>query len=216
MKILVFGATGSAGGSVFKACLAAPSVREVRTITRRRMDVAHPKLRSFVHADFTSFDAIPEAFAGIDACFFCLGVSSLQVRDETKYRTITVDYAVAAAEAMRRGSPSARFHFISGANTRADGKQMWARVKAEAEGELMTRVQAVCWRPGFIDGEVSTSGPWSGALVRRLFRLLRPWKSLYISGGDLGRAMLQATREQLASRVIENRDMHEIAARWTG
>ena len=35
MKILVFGATGSAGGSVLRVCLAAPDVEEVRAIVRR-------------------------------------------------------------------------------------------------------------------------------------------------------------------------------------
>jgi uncharacterized protein YbjT (DUF2867 family) len=35
MKILVFGATGSAGGSVLRVCLSAPAVEEVRAIVRR-------------------------------------------------------------------------------------------------------------------------------------------------------------------------------------
>jgi uncharacterized protein YbjT (DUF2867 family) len=34
MKVLIFGATGSAGGSVLRACLAAPDVREVRASRR--------------------------------------------------------------------------------------------------------------------------------------------------------------------------------------
>ncbi|MGD9904581.1 MAG: hypothetical protein AB7U83_14040 [Vicinamibacterales bacterium] len=37
MTILLFGATGSAGGSVLRACLAAPEVSEVRAPVRREI-----------------------------------------------------------------------------------------------------------------------------------------------------------------------------------
>jgi hypothetical protein len=46
-----------------------------------------------------------------------------------------------------------------------------------------------------------------------LFRLLRPFRSLYVSGEDLGRAMLQATDERMRKRVLENPDIRDIADR---
>ena len=48
MHVLVFGATGTAGGSVLRACLGAPKVGEVRAITRRPL--AHEKLRASSNA----------------------------------------------------------------------------------------------------------------------------------------------------------------------
>jgi len=206
MNVLVFGATGSAGGSVLEACLGAASVREVRSITRRAIESESPKLRPYVHSDFVNYDTVQDAFRDLDACFFCLGVSVTQVPDEAEYRRITVDYAVAAAGALQRDSPSALFHFLSGAGTRVDGRYMWARVKG----------QAVCWRPAFIDGAVSSTGVWYNGALRPLFRLLKPFKSMYVSGDDLGRAMLQATREGMTRRVIENAEIRELAARWNG
>ena len=60
MTILVFGATGSAGGSVLRACLASPEVTEVRAIVRRPTGLTHPRLREVVHADYLDFSAIRE------------------------------------------------------------------------------------------------------------------------------------------------------------
>jgi uncharacterized protein YbjT (DUF2867 family) len=213
MRVIVFGGTGAAGGSVLNVCLAAPAVEEVRAVTRRALSRSDPKLRAVVHADFLDYAAVAEAFAGLDACLFCLGVSVSQVSEESAYRRITHDFAVAAAHSMKERSPKAAFHFISGQSTRLDSRFMWARVKAETERDLISEVGAVCWRPAFIDGETSTSSPRLYQWLRPLGRVLAPFQSLYVSGEDIGRAMLQATDEGLRSRIIENAEIRAIARR---
>jgi hypothetical protein len=45
-------------------------------------------------------------------------------------------------------------------------------------------------------------------------RLLRPFHSLYVAGEDLGRTMLEATRENFRRRVIENAEIRELAERF--
>lgn len=212
-KVLVFGATGSAGGSVLRACLAAPNVQEVRAIVRRPLRMTAGKLRVFLHDDFLDFTRVEEAFTGIDACLFCLGISVTQVSGEEEYRKITHDFALAAARAAKARSPEAVFHFISGQGTRLDSRMMWARVKSETERDLIALVNAVCWRPAAIDGEASDHAPRAYKMMRPLFRLLRPFRSLYVTGEDIGRAMLQATAENLKGRVIENAEIRDIADR---
>lgn len=213
MKILLFGATGSAGGSVLRVCLADPAVEEVRAIVRRPLPLEHEKLRVFVHGDFQSYSGVKAAFAGVDACLYCLGISATQVSGEEEYRRITYSFAVAAARFLREQSPGATFHFISGQGTSLSSRFMWARVKAETEREVMDLVDAVCWRPAAIDGTPSDNATRVYKVLQPLFRLLKPFRSLYISGEDLGRAMLRAAAEGMRGRIVENAEIRAIAER---
>jgi len=212
MKILLFGASGSAGAAVLDACLAAPIVDEVRAITRRPMMHTSPKLRTYVHKDFLDFATVEEAFRSIDACLFCLGISATQVSQE-EYRTISYSYPLAAANMLKAKSPGAAFHFISGQGTNAGSRMFWARVKAQTEHDLIELVDADCWRPAFIDAKPSPGLPKLYALIQPIGRLLKPFPNLYIHGQDLGRAMLQATVEKLHRRTIENAEIRQIATR---
>jgi uncharacterized protein YbjT (DUF2867 family) len=213
MKILLFGASGTAGGAVLSACLASPAVESVRAITRRSLGLTHPKLQEILHRDFLDYADAAEAFREVDACLFCLGISATQVSGEAEYRRITQGFALAAATALNAASPNAVFHFISGQGTNADSRLMWSRVKGETERELMARFGAVCWRPAAIDAEPSASSPRAYRYLRLLFPLLRPFRSLYVRGEDLGRAMLQATTENLTGRVLENAEIRDLAER---
>lgn len=213
MKILLFGATGSAGAAVLSACLSAPIVQEVRAILRRPLPQTHTKLRSFAHTDFLDYTSVADAFYSVDACLFCLGISAMQVSKED-YVKITHDYTLAAARMLQAQSPNAAFHYISGQGTKPGSRMFWSRVKAQTEQELMDLVGANCWRPAFIDATPSPSLPKLYKAFFPLLRILKPFPSLYVSGTDLGRAMLQATRENLRKRIIENREIRQIAARF--
>ena len=210
MKVLIFGASGSAGGSVLRTCFSSPVVKEIRAITRRPLRFTHKKLRVFIHNNYLDYAPVEEAFMDVNACLFCLGISASQVSGE-EYRKITHDFALAAASTLRIHSPTAVFHFISGKGTSMNSRFMWARVKAETERDLMALVNAVCWRPAFIDGESSNSNPRLYRALRPLFRLLKPFRSLYVNGQELGRAMILATAENIRGRVMENAEIRDLA-----
>lgn len=213
MKVVILGASGTAGGGVLRACLGSPVVEEVRAVTRRPLAAVSDRLRVFLHGDYLDFTAVSGAFAGVAACFFCLGVSATQVSGEQEYRRITRDFALAAAGMLKDKSPDAVFHFISGQGTRLDSRFMWARVKAETERDLLSNAHAVCWRPAFIGGELSPRSPKLYRIILPLAGLLKPFRSLYVRGEDIGYAMLQATIENMRGRIIENEEIRDMADR---
>lgn len=213
MRIVLFGATGSAGRSILDVALAAPDVDEVRAVVRRTLGLAEAKLSEVVHADFLDYGAIGECFTGVDACFWALGISVGQVDGEAAYRRITHDFALAAARELKQRSPAAAFHFVSGQGAKLDSRMMWARVKAETERDLIAETGAVCWRPAFIDGAGSQSEPKAYKLARPLFRLLSPLRGVYVKGTDLGRAMLALARTNARSRIVENREIRALATK---
>src|SRR5262245_19130876 len=100
MTLLIFGATGSAGGSVLRVCLDSPRVTAVRVIVRKAPTLRHGKLSVVTHDDYADYARVADAFADVDACLYCLGKSVQQVSGEPVYRRITYDYAVAAAMAL--------------------------------------------------------------------------------------------------------------------
>lgn len=203
-----------AGAAVLKVCLQAPIVDEVRAVTRRPLTQTHAKLRTVIHNNFLDYSAVQDAFRGLDACLFCLGISVMQVSKE-EYRTLTHGYTLAAAQMFKAQSAGAAFHYISGRGTDAKSRMFWAQVKAQTEAELMELVEACCWRPAFIDAEPSRNTPKLYAVLLPLGALLKPLTSMYVRGDDLGKAMLQATAEQMRRRIIENSQIREIAKQYS-
>ena len=215
MRVLLFGATGLAGGGVLRACLESPAVTEVRVVVRRPTGERDPKLREFTHHNYEDYSAVADAFGGVDACLFCLGVSVRQVPDEADYRRIHQAFPLSAATMLREQSPAARFHYLSGGSAGLNSWWMWARVKAEAERDLMQAFDALCWRPAMIDGEPFSSQPGLTKALRPVLRaVFRPFRSMYILNVDIGRAMLEAATQGLRRRIFENAEMRDLADRY--
>ncbi|MFJ5776200.1 NAD(P)H-binding protein [Streptomyces sp. NPDC093094] len=221
MRVIVFGASGMVGHGALHACLRDDAVTEVLAVVRTPLDVAHPKLRQIVHADFTDYTAIQDQLTGLDACFYCLGVSAVG-RSEAEYTRITHDYALAAARALIAVSPNLTFVYVSGEGTDPTGKsrQMWARVKGRTENDLRALpMTAHMFRPGFVqlvDGAVSRT-----PLYRRLYRatavfhpLLKRLFPRHVTTTDaVGRAMLAAAGpDGDAPAVLRNPDINRLAA----
>ncbi|CAL9676630.1 NAD-dependent epimerase/dehydratase family protein [Streptomyces sp. enrichment culture] len=170
MRVIVFGASGMIGYGALHASLRDDAVTEVVAVVRTPLDVAHPRLRQIVHADFTDFTAIQDELTGLDACFYCLGVSAVG-RSEAEYTRVTYDYALAAARALITASPGLTFVYVSGEGTDPTGqsRQMWARVKGRTENDLQALpMTSYMFRLGFVqpvDGAVSRT-----PLYRRIYR----------------------------------------------
>ena len=116
------------GAGALLECLADARVRSVLVITRSSTGRRHPKLREVIHTDFFNYDNLAADFAACDACFFCLGVSSVGM-NETEYTRLTYDLTLAAARTMVAANPRMTFCYVSGVGTDSSerGRTMWAR-----------------------------------------------------------------------------------------
>ena len=100
---------------------------------------------------------------------------------------------------LRARSPAAPFQYLSGKSTDLKSRWMWARVKAEAERDLMAAFAANCLRPGMIDGTGPSSQAAMSTRLRPVLRaVFKPFRSLYIENVDIGRAMLAGDQTESA------------------
>lgn len=208
---VVFGPTGTAGTGAVQACLAEPSVSQVRAVTRRPLGVSHARLEEILCSDFADLGAIAQRLRGVDCCLFCLGTSVRNVQGEDQYREIHVTYALAAARTLLAESPDASFVYLSGAGTNRTSRMMWARVKAEAEDRLAELKLA---RHANVRPAAILPVQPAGATRWLLAPLLEVIPALGIRSVDLGRAMLRIGLDETwrGSRTLENRDLKALLA----
>jgi uncharacterized protein YbjT (DUF2867 family) len=216
MNVLIFGATGMVGQGVLRECLLASDVSLVTSVGRTPLGVEHAKLREVLRPDMTDLVPVEPQLGGHDACFFCLGVSSVGM-DEATYRALTCDLTLAVARTLARLDPAMSFAYVSGAGTDSSeqGRSMWARVKGKTENDLrqLPFSRVFLFRPGVIQPlhEVrsktalyrltyATFGPML-SLAKRL------WPDRIVTSEEVGRAMLAAARGLRTSAVLETADI---------
>jgi uncharacterized protein YbjT (DUF2867 family) len=219
MNVLLFGATGMVGQGVLRECLLDPDVKFVQTVGRTVTGVQNRKLREIVRQDLLHYEAIESDLSGLDACFFCLGVSSSGMK-EADYSRVTYEITMAAAEVLCRLNPQMTFIFVSGAGTDSSerGPSMWARIKGKTENALMRLpfAAAYMFRPGIIEpvhGARSKTPVYRFiySIVRPLVPLLRrAFPNYVLSTQEIGLAMLSIARHGYSKRILETQDIRAV------
>jgi uncharacterized protein YbjT (DUF2867 family) len=219
VKVLLFGATGMVGQGVLRECLLDSGVERVMAVGRTGTGRQEPKLGELVVPDVASLGGVEGQLAGYDACFFCLGVSSLGMAEE-RYTRLTYDLTLSVARTVARCSPGLTFVYVSGAGTDSSerGRSMWARVKGRTENELLRLPfkAAYMFRPGAIlplHG-VRSRTRW----IRWMYALAAPivpaWRALLpdsiTTTEQVGRAMLRVVRDGYPTRILETRDINRL------
>jgi len=212
LKVIVFGATGMVGEGVLHKALHSDAVGSVLVIGRRACGVTHGKLTEIVHDDFFSYEKIEKLLVHYDACFFCLGVSSIGMKED-KYTRLTYDLTTKAAGTLAKLNPDMTFCYVSGAGTDSTerGSRMWARVKGKTENDLKKLgFKAVYnFRPGFIRPIPGLHNAFTASKVLGtaypLLRLLFP--NYVCTLDDLGNAMIYVSRHGYPTPILENKDI---------
>ncbi|RQO75146.1 epimerase [Pedobacter sp. KBW06] len=216
VKAIITGTTGMVGEGVLHECLINDAVEAVLVINRKACGVQHTKLKEIIHADFFDLSAIEDQLGGYNACFFCLGVSSVGINAEDYYR-LTYTLTMHVAETLSRLNPEMTFNYISGAGTDSTekGRSNWARVKGKTENDLMKLPfgKVFAFRPGFIK-------PTKGLKYIQPYYKYIGWlypigRSLYPNGfctlREIGLAMIHTVTKGSAKKILEGKDIIQLA-----
>jgi hypothetical protein len=194
-------------------------VEGVLAVGRSPTGQRHPKLREILHDDFLDYSAIESQLSGYDACFFCLGVSSVGMSEE-RYRHLTYDITLAAAATLARLNPQLVFVYVTGQGTDAteQGRLMWARVKGKTENDLLKLPfkAAYMFRPAAIQPlhGIRSKTAWVQAIyvvAAPLLSLLNRVAPKYLTTTEqVGRAMLRVARDGYPRPVLESEDINRL------
>jgi uncharacterized protein YbjT (DUF2867 family) len=215
MKVVLFGATGMVGQGVLLECLRDADVELAVTVGRTATGIADAKLQEIVHTDMSNLSGIEDRLKGLDACFYCLGVSSAGMTEE-QYTRLTYQFTLTAGEMLSRLNPGMTFIYVSGSGTDSTerGRMMWARVKGRTENSLLKLpLKAYMFRPGFIeplDGIKSKTRSYRlfYVVLKPILPLLRRMlPNQVLSTREIGRAMLAVAKRGYAKSVLETQDI---------
>jgi hypothetical protein len=220
MKInaIITGTTGMVGEGVLMESLGHPDVDKVLVINRKPCGIKHPKLTEIIHYDFYNLAPIATQLQGYNACFFCLGISSVGLKEE-QYYSITHTLTIHVAETLLKHNPGMTFCYISGAGTDSTekGRINWARVKGKTENDLMRMpfVKVFAFRPGMLIPSKELKNVKSYykyfAFLVPVFRLLTP--GMISTLKELGLSMINSVTKGYEKPVLEVKDIKELAGR---
>ena len=218
MKVIITGTTGMVGRGVLIECLESPNVQEVLVINRSSLQMQHPKLKEVIHKNFFDFKAIKDLLQGYDACFHCMGVSSIGMKEE-EYHRFTYGITEALAKTLYTINPQMVFNYVSGEGTDSTekGKLMWARVKGKTENMIlnmgfkdayMFRLQLIIPLKG-----IKSKTSWVNAfyfIARPFFGLLEKKKNNTTSV-NVGLAMINSVLFGTDNKLLENEQVNKLA-----
>lgn len=217
IRAIITGATGMVGEGVLHECLQDPRVEAVLIINRKPLGLTHPKLTEIIHADFYDISPIASQLSGYNACFFCLGVSSVGM-GEADYFKVTYTLTMHVAGILSGLNPDMTFCYISGAGTDSSekGGSMWARVKGKTENDLMKLPfrTVYAFRPGFIKPIPGLSH--AHKFYRYINWMFPAGRALYPKGfctlTELARAMIYVVHNPYDKKIVDGKGIIELAA----
>jgi uncharacterized protein YbjT (DUF2867 family) len=216
LRVILTGATGMVGEGVLHECALHPDVEEVLVITRKPSGYTHPKVKELVHSNFHDLSSIENKLQGYNACFFCLGVSSIGMK-EKEYAYLTYDLTLHVASVLSKYNKDMVFCYISGASTDSTekGKSMWARVKGKTENDLLKLPfkKVYLFRPGYMH---PTKGLKNTLKYYKYFSWLYPilrvlTPSFVSTLKELGLAMINSALKGYDKNILEVRDIVKLA-----
>lgn len=210
MKVIVSGVTGFIGGAVLQRCLEHPSISSVIALSRREVDVKHPKLQTVIQKDFTKYDAaVLEQLKGAETCLWCLGAATSGMDVHEGYTFAAAEaFASSVAPHTTSGKPF-RFLYLSGHLVERDqDKSLWflgqmrkARGTVETKLVEFEKQHADIWKSFTIRPWVVTDGETM---------LSRTMPGYTIPVAELAAGMIEVAMNGSEEHFIESADLKQL------
>lgn len=136
LKVILTGATGMIGEAVLHECLLHPMIDQVLIVSRKSSGFQHAKLSEIVVDDLSDISSIQDQLKDYDACYFCVGTTSVGKSEEEFFR-LTYTLTIGFASTLVKANPDMTFCYISGAGTGVEKRQAWAKIKGRTENDLI-------------------------------------------------------------------------------
>ncbi|ARB46012.1 NAD(P)H-binding protein [Alloalcanivorax xenomutans] len=132
-RALVLGATGLVGRHCLRLLLGCKAYDEVRVLTRREVEVEHPRLREKV-IDPEQLEQEGDFFK-VDDVFCCLGTTMKEAGSREAFEHVDHELVVRCGH-MAKQAGVQRFMVVSTVNANARSSFFYARVKGRMEQDL--------------------------------------------------------------------------------
>jgi len=217
-NVIITGSTGMVGKSVLLECIDHPSIKKVLLINRSSLNFDHPKVNEILLSDFSQMHTLQDQLKGFDACFHCMGISSIG-KSEEEFTKITFDLTKILADTLYQLNNDMVFNYVSGTLTDSSekGKTMWARVKGKTENYILNKgfKDAYMFRPGAIVPEkgIRSSTGWYNiiyVLLRPFFPCMKKNKNMTTTT-RFGQAMINSLTFPSELKHLENEDINLLA-----
>ncbi len=198
------------GEGVLHECLNHKEVEQVLVLGRKSCGYTHPKLKEIVHANLYDLSSIESQLSNYNACYFCLGTTSIG-KNEEEYTKISYTLTMHTASTLSKLNKDMTFCYVSGAGTSDTKKTMWSRVKSRTENDLIKLPfkQVFNFRPGYMQPTPGLKNSLSAykyvGWLYPLFRLTMP--GFVTTLKEVGLAMINATLHGYKINFIEVKDI---------
>lgn len=147
-KVLLAGATGLVGGEILRGLLTDTTVAEVHLLSRRAINVTHPKLQLNV-VDFLQLPALSQ----VDEVYLALGTTIRVAGSQEAFRAVDFEANFAVAKAAI-ASGARRVALVSAADANARSSVFYLSVKGALEDALasLNLTALVIARPSLLLG----------------------------------------------------------------
>ena len=211
---LIFGSTGLVGGQVLNQLVDNTDYSKIKIFVRSDTKVQSNKVE-IIKIDFSNLENFKDYIKG-DDCFFCIGTTKKNSRDQDEYRRIELDIPKKVAQLAKMNEVKS-FIFISSISANSKSSSDYLKFKGQVEEEIKNlNFQTIAiMRPSFLMGNRKEIRIVEMVGIP-IFKMLSPLflgslkKMKPIQSELVAKIMIRAANENMQKTIFESDEIVEL------